>query len=197
MHQSGKAWIFVVALLAGLLVLLGMVFLFWYIPNYNRAQRMDQSVQESWSNVDAQLQRRLDLVPNLVNTVKGYATHEKELFENIAKSREKYFQGGASRADKMDASNQLSGFLSRLLVLQERYPDLKANQQFKDLMVQLEGTENRIAVARTRYNETVKVLNTYARSYFGRYICRKAGVKEAEYFEATEQAQTEVPEVNF
>lgn len=197
MIRSGKAWIFVVSALVGLLVLIGLIFFTWYIPNYNRAQTMDQGVQEGWSNVDAQLQRRLDLVPNLVNTVKGYATHEKELFENIAKSREKYFQGGASRADKMDASNQLSGFLSRLLVLQERYPDLKANQQFKDLMVQLEGTENRIAVARTRYNEAVKVLNTYARSYFGRYICRKADVKEAEYFEATEQAQTEVPEVNF
>ena len=195
--RSGKAWILVVSAMVGLLVLAGLVFFTWYIPNYNRAQTMDQGVQEAWSNVDTQLQRRLDLVPNLVNTVKGYATHEKELFENIAKSREKYFQGGASRADKMDASNQLSGFLSRLLVLQERYPDLKANQQFKDLMVQLEGTENRIAVARTRYNETVKVLNTYARSYFGRYICSKAGVKEAEYFEATEQAQTEVPEVNF
>ncbi len=197
MIRSGKAWIFVVSILVGLLVLVGLVFFTWYIPSYNRAQRMDQNVQESWSNVDTQLQRRLDLVPNLVNTVKGYATHEKELFENIAKSREKYFQGGATRADKMASSNQLSGFLSRLLVLQERYPDLKANQQFKDLMVQLEGTENRISVARTRYNETVKVLNTYARSYFGRYICRKADVDEAEYFEATEQAQTEVPEVNF
>jgi LemA protein len=197
MMRSGKAWILVVSAIAGLLVLAGLVFFTWYIPNYNRAQRMDQGVQEAWSNVDTQLQRRLELVPSLVNTVKGYATHEKELFENIANSRTKYFQGGASRADKMDASNQLSGFLSRLLVLQERYPDLKANQNFLELQAQLEGTENRIAVARTRYNETVKVLNTYARSYFGRYICAKAGVKEADYFEATERAQTEVPEVNF
>lgn len=201
MKRSGMALVaLVVSLLAALIiavVVIGIIVFFaWYIPNYNRAKQMDQSVQEAWSNVDTQLQRRLDLIPNLVNTVKGYATHEKELFENIAKSREKYFQGG-TRADKMEASNQLGGFLSRLLVLQERYPDLKANQQFRDLQVQLEGTENRITVARTRYNENVKVLNTYAESYFGSYICRKAGVDTAEYFEATQQAQTEVPEVNF
>ena len=97
----------------------------------------------------------------------------------------------------MAASNQLGGFLSRLLVLQERYPDLKANQQFKDLQVQLEGTENRITVSRTRYNEQVKVLNTFADSYFGSWICRRANVEKATYFEATEQAKTEVPQVQF
>ena len=196
MMRSGKAWIIVVAILLGVMLLGGLFFLTWYIPNYNKAVRMDEGVQEAWANVDAQLQRRLDLVPNLVNTVKGYATHEKELFENIAKSRERYFQGG-TRTEKMEASNQLGGFLSRLLVLQERYPDLKANQQFKDLMVQLEGTENRISVARTRYNEAVKMMNTYARSYFGRYFCGKADIEPAKAFEATEQAKTEVPEVNF
>jgi LemA protein len=146
--------------------------------------------------VDTQLQRRLDLVPNLVATVKGYAAQEKELFENIAKSREKYFQAG-NVGQKIEASNQLSGFLSRLLVLQERYPDLKANQNFLTLQDQLEGTENRIAVARTRYNEAVRTLNTYERELFGAYFTKKAGVEPREYFEATEQAQTDVPEVDF
>lgn len=196
MFRSGKAWIVIVGLLVALLLVCVLFFFGWYIPNYNKAIRMDEGVKEAWSNVDTQLQRRMDLVPNLVETVKGYATHEKELFENIAKSREKYFQG-QSPADKMQASNQLSGFLSRLLVLQERYPDLKANQGFRDLQTQLEGTENRITVARTRYNEAAKVLNNYAKSYFGRFFCRKADVKPADYFEATEQAQTTIPKVEF
>jgi len=136
------------------------------------------------------------LVPNLVETVKGYASHEKELFENIAKSREKYFQAD-SRAGKIEASNELSGFLSRLLMLQENYPQLRASDNFRDLQVALEGTENRIAVARTRYNEAAKLLNSYSREFFGSFFCRRAGVEPVEYFEATEQAKTEVPEVKF
>ena len=138
----------------------------------------------------------MELIPNLVQTVKGYASHEKELFENIAKSREQYFQG-QSKSQKIEASNQLSGFLSRLLVLQERYPDLKANQNFRDLQVSLEGTENRIAVARTRYNEAARALNVYVRSFFGGYFCGKADVDKADYFEASQQAKTEVPQVQF
>jgi len=107
-------------------------------------------------------------VPNLVETVKGYAGHEKELFENIAKSREKYFQAG-SRAGKIEATNELSGFLSRLLMLQENYPQLKANENFRDLQVALEGTENRINVARTRYNQAAEQLNAYYRQFFGSF----------------------------
>ena len=182
------------ALLA--VVLLAVVGFMWYVGGYNKAVRLNEAVTQAWADVDAQLQRRLDLVPNLVATVKGYATQEKELFENIAKSREKYFQAG-NQAGKMEASNQLGGFLSRLLVLQERYPDLKSNQNFLALQDQLEGTENRISVARTRYNEAVRVLNTFAGEYFGRYFCRKASVEKREPFEATQQAKTEVPQVNF
>jgi len=133
---------------------------------------------------------------NLVETVKGYAKHEQELFENIAKSREKYFQAD-SRAGQIEASNQLSGFLSRLLMLQEKYPELKANQNFLALQDQLEGTENRIAVARTRYNETAKQLNSYCREFFGSFFAQRAGVKPVEYFEASEQAKTEAPKVEF
>jgi LemA protein len=97
----------------------------------------------------------------------------------------------------MKASNELSGFLSRLLMLQEAYPDLKANENFRDLQVQLEGTENRINVARTRYNEAVRGLNTYTKQFFGKYFCERAGVVAADYFEATEEAKTTVPEVKF
>ena len=117
------------------------------------------------------------------------------MFEYIAKSREKYFQAG-SRAGKIKASNQLSGFLSRLLMLKEAYPELKANQNFLALQDSLEGTENRIAVARTRYNEAAKQLNSYAKQFFGSFFCRRAGVKPVEYFEAAEQAK-EAPKVKF
>ncbi|MHC4508123.1 MAG: LemA family protein [Planctomycetota bacterium] len=195
MRSFGKAWVVVVAVLLVLLVV-ALVGFRWYVSGYNKAVNLEQGAEKGWADIDAALQRRLDLVPNLVNTVKGYAEHEKELFESIAASREKYFQAG-SRAGKIEASNQLTGFLSRLLMLQERYPDLKANQNFLDLQVALEGTENRINVARTRYNEAAMQLNAYAKQLFGSFFCEKAGVEPVDYFEATEQARTEVPKVEF
>jgi len=195
MRNFGKAWVGLVVALVVILII-GLGILGWYIGGYNRAVNLEQGTENAWANIDAALQRRLDLVPNLVETVKGYASHEKELFENIAKSREKYFQAD-SRAGKIEASNELSGFLSRLLMLQENYPQLRASDNFRDLQVALEGTENRIAVARTRYNEAAKLLNSYSREFFGSFFCRRAGVEPVEYFEATEQAKTEVPEVKF
>jgi LemA protein len=195
MRNFGKAWVGLVVALVVILII-GLGILGWYISGYNRAVNLEQGTENAWANIDATLQRRLDLVPNLVETVKGYASHEKELFENIAKSREKYFQAD-SRAGKIEASNELSGFLSRLLMLQENYPQLRASDNFRDLQVALEGTENRIAVARTRYNEAAKLLNSYSREFFGSFFCRRAGVEPVEYFEATEQAKTEVPEVKF
>ena len=196
MRNSGKIWVVLVAILI-VILLIGLGIFRWYIGGYNKAVNLKEGTDKAWADIDSALQRRLDLIPNLVSTVKGYAEHEKELFENIAKSREKYFQAGDNRADKIEASNQLTGFLSRLLVLQERYPDLKANQNFLDLQAQLEGTENRINVARIRYNEAARLLNSYTRQFFGSFFCRKAGVEPVEYFEATEQAKTEVPKVEF
>jgi len=195
MRNFGKTWVVLIAVLIVILLIALGVFR-WYIGGYNKAVNLEQGAEKTWADIDAALQRRLDLVPNLVNTVKGYAEHEKELFENIAKSREKYFQSG-NRAEKIEASNQLTGFLSRLLMLQERYPDLKANQNFLDLQVALEGTENRINVARTRYNEAAKQLNSYTRQFFGSFFCKRADVEKVEYFEATEQAKSEVPKVEF
>ncbi len=195
MKNFGKIWVVIVVILVAVL-LAGLGIFRWYISGYNMAIRLDEAAKTAWSNVDASLQRRLDLVPNLVETVKGYAEHEKELFENIAKSREKYFQAG-SVAGKIAASNELSGLLSRLLLLNEAYPELKANQNFLALQDQLEGTENRIAVARTRYNEAAKMLNAYTREFFGSFFCKRAKVKPMEYFEAIEKAKTEVPKVEF
>ncbi len=188
----GKTLLIVLAVI----VVIAVMIFSWFRSGYDKAVTMDENVNEAWSNVDTALQRRFDLVPNLVNTVKGYAEHEKGIFENLANARKEYFSK-SSKAGKIEAANEFSSALSRLLMLQENYPDLKANQNFLSMMDSLEGTENRINVARTRYNEAARALNTYRRSLFGRFFCSIAGVDEAEYFEADQQARTEVPEVNF
>jgi LemA protein len=196
-RDSAQAALLAVVVIAiAVIIVLGLAFLALYIPGYNRAIRLDQAANQAWADVDAQLQRRLDLIPNLVATVQGYATHEKEIFENIAQARTKYFQAD-NIAGKIQASNELTGLLSRLLVLQEQYPQLKANQNFLSLQDQLEGTENRIAVARTRYNQAINTLNTYVNSYFGSFFARRAGVRPKPYFETTEAARTAPPKVDF
>ena len=195
MRNYGKAWVvLIVILIAALLIGAGIFGV--YIAGYNRAVNLEQNVKQAQGDIESTLQRRMDLIPNLVSTVKGYAEHEKEIFESIAKSREKYFQADTT-AGKLEANNELGGFLSRLLMLQERYPDLKANESFRDLQNQLEGTENRINVARIRYNDAARQLNAYSRQFFGSFFCRRAGVEQVEFFEATEQAKTEVPKVEF
>ena len=199
MKNYGKAWVVLVVILVVVLLVglpAGLGIFKWYISGYNSAVNLEQAVQQAQADIESNLQRRMDLVPQLVETVKGYAAYEKGLFENIAKSREKYFQAGTT-AGKLEANNELGGFLSRLLMLQEKYPDLKANESFRDLQNQLEGTENRINVARIRYNDAAKQLNTYNREFFGSFFCKRAGVEQVEYFEATEKAKTEVPKVEF
>ena len=186
---AGTIALIVIAVIA----LIGLLIV-W--SGYNKAVRYDEAVEARWAQVETVLVRRFDLIPNLVETVKGYASHEKELFENIANARTKYFQPGASISDKAQSASQLQGFLSRLLMLKEQYPDLKASKNFLALQVQLEGTENRIAVERKRYNDAVRELNTYTRSFFGRSFCGMAGVEKAEYFEATEE-QKVAPKVKF
>jgi LemA protein len=156
---------------------------------------MDENVKGKWAQVENQLKRRYDLIPNLVETVKGYAAHEKEIFENIAEARTKYFQAGSVK-EKIEASQGLERVLSRLLLLQERYPQLRANENFLKLQDSLEGTENRIAVERKRYNEAVQTLNTYIRTFFGRFFAAIAGVTAAEYYEIPEGEEA-VPEVKF
>ncbi len=184
-----------------LLIILGVIVVFaggavmYGVGQYNKVVAMDEQVKSQWAQVENQLKRRYDLIPNLVETVKGYAKHEKELFENIANARTKYFQANTVQ-DKVQASNQVEGLLSRLLVLRETYPQLKANENFLKLQDSLEGTENRIAVERMRYNDTVKVLNTYRRSVFGKFFASLAGVNEGQYYEVP-QAEKEAPKVQF
>jgi LemA protein len=184
-----------------LLIILGVIAVFaigaimYGVGEYNKVVAMDEQIKSQWAQVDNQLKRRYDLIPNLVETVKGYATHEKELFENLANARTKYFQANTVN-EKVQSSQQVEGFLSRLLVLRETYPQLKANENFLKLQDSLEGTENRIAVERMRYNDTVKVLNTYRRTVMGKFFASLAGVNEARYYE-TPQAEKEAPKVKF
>lgn len=181
--------------IVGVIVLVAFVFGKWLISGYNNVITMDEQVKAQWAQVENQLKRRYDLIPNLVETVKGYAAHEKDLFEFIAEARTKYFQAGSVK-EKIQASNQLEGVLSRLLLLQENYPQLKANESFLKLQDSLEGTENRISVERMRYNDSVRTLNTYIRTVFGRIFAAIAGVTSAEYYEVPE-AEKEAPRVKF
>ena len=190
--KSYAGWI-----ILGVIVLLVVIGLAVAIGGYNNAVRKSEAVKSRWGQVESQLQRRFDLIPNLIQTVKGYASHETELFTHIADARTKYFQPGNTTAQKVQAAGILQGGLSRLLLLQERYPELKANRNFELLQVDLAGTENRINWARDQYNQSVEALNAYQKSFFGRMFCNWAGVGPAEYFKATSEAATTVPQVNF
>ena len=180
----------------GGVILIVLLFAMSFIGSYNSLQVMDETVTSSWAQVENQLQRRNDLIPNLVNTVKGYATHEKGIFTNIAESRAKL--AGAVKSGNIGAVNkanaQFSGALSRLLAIAENYPDLKANQSFIALQDELAGTENRIAVSRKDYNETVKFLNAKIRTFPSVIIANISGINAREYFEVEESAKT-VPTV--
>ena len=191
MSQGIKVVLIILAVIIGLAAAVAM----WGVGQYNKVVAMDEQVTAQWAQVDNQLKRRFDLIPNLIETTKGYAKHEKEIFENIANARKSYFQA-KSVPEKVAAANGLEGALSRLLMLQENYPNLKANESFLKLMDSLEGTENRIAVERKRYNDTVKVLNTYRRTVAGKFISAFAGVEAAEYFKIPE-GQQQAPKVKF
>ncbi len=185
----------IILIVLGVILLLALLVGGKLISGYNNVIAMDENVKGKWAQVENQLKRRYDLIPNLIETVKGYAKHEKELFENIAEARTKYFQANSVK-DKVAGANRLEGVLSRLLLLQERYPDLKANQSFLKLQDSLEGTENRIAVERKRYNDAVQILNTYIRTIFGRFYAAFANVSKAEYYEIPE-GEKAVPKVKF
>jgi LemA protein len=178
-----------------IVVFLGIIFGSWYIKGYNKVVSLNENVKNAWSQIDTQLKRRYDLIPNLVETVKGYASHEKEIFENLAEARKGYFSAGTIE-DKARAATQVEGFLSRLLMFREAYPELKANESFLKLQDTLEGTENRISVERKRYNDAVTEFNTYIKSFYGSFFASRVGVAEAKYFEVAE-GEKAAPKVNF
>jgi LemA protein len=162
---------------------------------YNQMVGDQERIDQSWSEIENQLQRRNDLIPNYVETVKGYASHEKEIFEKVAEARAR-MAGATQVEDKMKAANEMSTALSRLLLVVENYPQLKADQNFIRLQDELAGTENRIAVARRRYNEAVQGYNTRIRAFPGLIVARILGFTKRPYFEAPEEAK-KVPAVKF
>ncbi len=172
------AWVVVVVLV--------IVLLLGYVQyEYNRLVSLNQKVKESWSQVENVLQRRNDLIPNLVATVKGYAKHEKEIFIQVTEARSRLMNATTVK-EKAQAASQLGAVLGRLLVVVENYPQLKANENFLRLQDELAGTENRIAVERKRYNESVNLYNRIARSFPTMLFVRWFGFdQEKPYFEAT------------
>lgn len=162
---------------------------------YNTFVTLDESVKASWAQVENQLQRRYDLIPNLVETVKGYAKHERGVFIDVTKARSQVGSAG-SVPDKIKANNELSGALSRLLFVVERYPDLKSNQNFMRLQDELAGTENRISVERRRYNETVKMYNVKIRRFPANLLAGMYGFTKAAFFEVPTAAKA-TPKVKF
>ena len=169
-----------------------------FIGTYNRLQTIDETVNSQWAQVENQLQRRSDLIPNLVNTVKGYASHEKSIFIGVADARAKLAgavkQGDVKGINKANA--EFNGSLSRLLAVAENYPQLKADKNFMALQDEIAGTENRIAVARRDYNESVKTINAMIRTFPTSIIAGMSNIKSREYFQVEEE-KTAVPEVKF
>jgi LemA protein len=190
-----------------LIVILIIIGTFLFFKDYNSIQTQDEKVTASWSEVINQYKRRADLVPNLVNTVKGYASHEKDVFTQVTNARSKVgsIQINADQLSDpalfskfQQAQSELSSALSRLIAVSENYPELKANTLYQDLMSQLEGTENRITVARGRYIQTVQSFNTYIRQLPTKWIANILGVQPKQQFTVeNEQQISNPPAVNF
>ena len=186
-------------LLIGLALVGGVVFVGCAIKSgHDRAVRLDEGVKTAWAQVESQLQRRFDLIPNLEATVKGLGKQEEKIYLGVAEARKAYFQAknDKSIAGQARAAGGFSAALSRLLVLRESYPQLKSDQGFLKLQDSVEGSENRLSVERGRYNKTVNQLNTFTRTFFGRFYATLAGVEQAEYFEVTDEAKA-VPKIDF
>lgn len=166
-----------------------------FIPSYNKFVTLEEDVNQSYAQVENQLQRRMDLIPNLVNTVKGFAAHEKEVIGEISDARSK-LAGATGPEEQAAANDELSGALSRLLVVVENYPDLKANENYRQLMDELAGTENRISVARQDYNDEVSQYNRQVKRFPGKLVATIFSFDEKEYFKADEAAK-EPPKVDF
>jgi LemA protein len=167
-----------------------------FVGTYNSIVSKHENITARWAQVENQLQRRNDAIPNIVNTVKGYAAHEKTVFQDVTNARSQWARAGTVE-EKVKAAGTMDSALARLLLVVENYPELKANQNFLSLQDELAGTENRIAVERMRYNEAVRDFNTTVRMFPGNIIAGMFGYKPAtEYFKAEEKAKR-VPEVRF
>lgn len=189
-----EGWHIALIVVGVVLVLVALIGI-WYISMYNGLQRLKNRVEEGWATIDVQLKKRYDLIPNLVNTVKGYAKHESETLERVMAARNSAMS--ATGDAKIAAENALTGTLKSLFALQENYPDLKANTNFLDLQNQLKIVENEIAAARRYYNGTVKALNTKVELFPSNIIAKMAGVKKRSYFEIENAEERENVSVRF
>lgn len=182
-------------IIGGIIVAIIAIIIMMFGSTYNGLVRKEENVNSKLSDISIQLERRADLIPNLVSTVKGYAAHETEVIDSITSSREKLLNAD-SVSEKAEANEQLTNAINNLLVIVENYPDLKANTNFIQLQDELAGTENRIAVARKDYNDAVKEYNTSIKSFPKNILASMFGFEQKEYFEAKETSN-EVPEVSF
>jgi len=194
-----KSWIIIGVIIIAVVILFRL-----FVSPYNNMVKMEEGVTSQWAQVENVYQRRADLIPNLVNTVKGYATFEKETLTQVIEARSKATQVTVNPENLtpealqqfQQAQGGLSSALSRLMVVVERYPELKANQNFLELQAQLEGSENRIAVERNKFNETVQRYNAYIRSFPNNIVASIFNFEKKPYFEADKGAE-KVPEVKF
>jgi LemA protein len=179
-----------------LFIILAVIVL-WLIVTYNALVRLRNRAKEALSDIDAQAKRRYDLIPNLVETVKGYMTHEKTVLENVTKARASVAQMGGNQIEKAGAENMLSNTLKTLFAVAEGYPDLKANANFLDLQRELADTENKMLASRRFYNSTVMTLNTKIQSFPTNLIAGLFGFTEEKFFEVQDAAQREAVQVKF
>ncbi|HJO04091.1 MAG TPA: LemA family protein [Acidobacteriota bacterium] len=178
--------------LLGLLAAVGA----WLVSVYNRLVRLKVRCEDAWASIDVQLKRRYDLIPNLVETVKAYASHERETFEAVVEARQAGIDAGTVE-EQAQAENMISGALRQLFALSEAYPDLKANQNFGQLQEELSSTENKIAFARQHYNDNVRGYNTRTQSFPDAIFAGMFGFQRRDFFELEEAEQREAPQVKF
>lgn len=184
------------AIVVGVIVLLLIIFAAWYISTFNKLKRLKNIVEEGWATMDVQLKKRYDLIPNLVETVKGYAKHESATLEAVIAARNLAMTATGADA-KMAAENALTGTLKSLFALQESYPDLKANSNFMDLQRQLQSVETEIASARRYYNGTVKEYNSQLDYFFTGFVARRMKLERRKYFELDSEEERKSPQVQF
>lgn len=179
------------------LIVVAVILVFWIIGLFNALVRLRNQVKNAWSQIDVQLKRRYDLIPNLIETVKGYMKHERETLEAVTKARQQAINVSDSVIDQAKAENMLSQTLRSLFAVAENYPDLKANQNFLALQEELTSTENKISFARQFYNDSTMKFNNKIEMFPSNIIAGMFGFKQSEFFEVEEEAEREAPKVRF
>ena len=188
----GGFFLIVLLVFVGLAIVVG----FWFVLTYNGLVRLRNQVKNAWSQIDVQLKRRYDLIPNLIETVKGYAAHEKETLERVVQARQRGLDASNVK-DQQEAENMITGALRKLFALSEAYPDLKANQNFLALQEELASTENKIGFARQYYNDSTKEFNIRQEVFPANLVAPMLGFEPSDFFEMEEASQREAPKVQF